>query len=200
MFPINRPCPLFCAFLGVASESFQPPKEEGQKEKRKGSIFPPKPDAGDQSHEYEAKQAIANLQVIEEQVRVREIEDHFLHHQADAHGRRGVLAGRRGTGSCTGSHCQLAAPPARPPRKGGFGLSASARLAPRPAHVSVWVSVATLLSLRFHFQVSVISIYPLQYPNLPLNAPAIAPMFSVAGTRNGCNKGGPLGKRAFGEA
>lgn len=46
--------------------------------------------------EYETKQAIPNLQVIEEQVRVCKVEDHFLHHQADAHGRRGVLPEGRG--------------------------------------------------------------------------------------------------------
>lgn len=42
---------------------------------------------------YEMKQEIPNLQVVEEQMRVCKVEDHFFHHQADTHGRRGVLLG-----------------------------------------------------------------------------------------------------------
>lgn len=44
---------------------------------------------------YEMKQAIPNLQVIEEQMCVCKVEDHLFHHQADTHGCRGVLLEER---------------------------------------------------------------------------------------------------------
>lgn len=47
---------------------------------------------------YEMKEAVPNLQVIEEQMCVCQVEDHFFHHQADTHGRRGVLCQGRGEG------------------------------------------------------------------------------------------------------
>lgn len=84
MFPINRRRPQFCAFLGVASE---------RKKKKKKRQRPSPPDQMQvvKHGEYEMKRAVPNLQVIEEQMRVCQVEDHFFHHQADTHGRRGVL-------------------------------------------------------------------------------------------------------------
>lgn len=46
--------------------------------------------------DWDTKWTVPNLQVIEEQVRICKVEDHFFHHQADAHGRRGVLEEREG--------------------------------------------------------------------------------------------------------
>lgn len=66
----------------------------------KTASLPPNQMWGVTYGEYEMKQAIPNLQVIEEQVRVRKVEDHLFHHQADAHGRRGVLPGGGGRVTC----------------------------------------------------------------------------------------------------
>ena len=68
---------------------------------------------------------IPNLQVIEEQMGICEVEDHFFHHEADAHGRCGVLLGGRGEKRVSGVSVIAASPPLVPPVNGSCGLSAS---------------------------------------------------------------------------
>lgn len=46
------------------------------------------------------KGAMPNLQVVEEQMCICKVEDHFFHHQADAHRRRGVLVERKDRVTC----------------------------------------------------------------------------------------------------
>ena len=101
-------------------------KWKRKKGKWKGSVPAPKLDAGDsikQLWNETSNQTIPNLQVIEEQMCVCEVEDHFFHHEADAHGRRGVLLGRRGEKRLSGVGVILASPPTVPPVNGGCGLS-----------------------------------------------------------------------------
>lgn len=57
---------------------------------------------------------IPNLQIIEEQMGICEVEDHFFHHEADAHGRRGVLLGGRGETCVSGVLCHRSLPSSGP--------------------------------------------------------------------------------------
>ena len=141
---------------------------------------------------------IPNLQVIEEQMGICEVEDHFFHHEADAHGRRGVLLGGRGEKRVSGVSV-LAASPLVPPVNGGCGLSSSLWRPHSLKCVSRWAqgdNVAQLLG--FHFCLFIISIYPHQCLNLhphPKYASGMAPVFIVARTTNGWRKREPLGKQ-----
>lgn len=99
---------------------------------------------------------------------VCEVEDHFLHHEADAHGRRGVLLGRRGEERASGVGAISACPPPVPPVNGACGLSSSLWLPHGLKCVSRWAqgdNVAQLLG--FHVYLFIISIYPHQCLNLP---------------------------------